>query len=253
IITFKVEPILLYIPKSPLSGTPPIYMPEEKEKKEFKKEPPKITEREEAKEKKGEIPIIVKKGEKNVKIEGRKGDENSEGKGNKEEGGENQTEKESLKLPEMKSQESTRGYLYSEGIGKPKLNFPSGFYFKGGSGGTGGEGIQGFAGSVFFDSGGYDITPWAKEVIEKVKRNWFVPIAARYGIKGITGIYIVFERDGNLSTITISRKSQVISFDQAAYNAIISSMPFPKLPYDFPKENLPAYFFFYYNIPVEWR
>lgn len=244
----KIEPIMVYIPKSPLAGTPPLYIPKEEEKG---------GKREDEKEtfKKSDIPIIVKGDEKKEGSGGGEKDERSEGKSKVEEKGEGQSAgKESLIAPEIKTrnpQESGRGYIYSEDIGKRQFNYPSGFYFRGGGGGTEGEGIQGFAGSAYFDSGGYDITPWAKEVIEKVKRNWLVPIAAKYGIKGITGIYLVFERNGDVSSMSLFRKSGVISFDQSATNAIISSIPFPKLPVDFPKENLPAYFFFYYNIPVE--
>ncbi len=244
----KIESIMVYVPKSPLAGTPPLYLPKQEEKRS--------EEREEGKEnfKKSDIPIILKGEEKKEKSEEGEIGKKSEIAGRVEERREGESVgNDSLTAPQIKErnpQESQRGYIYSEGIGKKHLNFPSGFYFRGGGGGTGG-GIQGFAGSAYFDSGGYDITPWAKEVIEKVKRNWLVPIAARYGIQGITGIYLVFEKDGNVSSMSLFRKSGVISFDQSATNAIISSIPFPKLPSDFPKENLPAYFFFYYNIPIE--
>lgn len=246
-----IKPIMVYVPKSPLAGTPPLYIPKEKEVKDKGKK----VERKERKEdtNKGVFPIIVKEEEKKEESKEGEGIEKSEGKGERVVG-ENPSEKEHLIAPDVSPknpQESEKGYIYSEGIGKRRFSYPSGFYFKGGGGGTGGEGIQGFAGSAYFDSGGYDITPWAKEVIEKVKRNWLVPIAAKYGIKGITGIYLVFEKNGDVSSMSLFRKSGVISFDQSATNAIISSIPFPRLPADFPKENLPAYFFFYYNIPIE--
>lgn len=243
--TIKIQPIMVYIPKSPLAGTPPLYIPREGEEK-----------KEENKEilKKSDIPIIFKGKEDKKGSKNEESIEKGEVKGEEEKGRES-SGRESMNAPEIMPeipQKSERGYLYSDGIGKHRFNYPSGFYFKGGGGGgIGGEGIHGFAGSAYFDSGGYDITPWAKEVIEKVKRNWLVPIAAKYGIKGITGMHLVFERDGNVSSMNLFRKSGVISFDQSATNAVISSIPFPKLPPDFPKENLPAYFFFYYNIPIE--
>lgn len=246
-----IKPVMVYVPKSPLAGTPPLYIPKEREVKDKQKEMEKKESEEDTN--KSNVPIIVKEEEKKEKLKEGEGIEKSEEKGEKVTG-EKTSEKEHLIPPDVSPknpQESEKGYIYSEGIGKHRFNFPSGFYFRGGGGGTGGEGIQGFAGSAYFDSGGYDITPWAKEVIEKVKRNWLVPIAAKYGIKGVTGIYLVFERNGNVSSMSLFRKSGVISFDQSATNAIISSTPFPKLPADFPRENLPAYFFFYYNIPVE--
>lgn len=243
-----IKPIMVYIPKSPLVGTPPLYIPKEKRVKEGEKE----MENKEAKNK-SDVPIVAKGGEK--KEEKKEGENIEKGEGKvKNEGEEKPIGKEQIITSEVTPKsikESEKGYIYSEDIGKHRFNYPSGFYFRGGGGGTGREGIQGFAGSAYFDSGGYDITPWAKEVIEKVKRNWLVPIAARYGIQGITGIYLVFERNGNIGSMSLFKKSGVISFDQSATNAIISSIPFPKLPSDFPKENLPAYFFFYYNISIE--
>jgi len=246
----KIEPIMVYIPRSPLEGTPPLYIPKEEEKSEKK-----VEKKDENKEisRKRDIPIIVKGDEEKEKT---KKEESGEKIGEKGEGDtmEKSIEKESGSLSRKNSENfksSERGYIYSENLGRHQFSYPSGFYFKGEGKGFGGGGIQGFAGSAYFDSGGYDITPWAKEVIEKVKRNWLVPIAAKYGIKGITGIFLIFEKDGSISTMNLFRKSGVISFDQSATNAIISSIPFPKLPPDFPKENLPAYFLFYYNIPID--
>ncbi len=248
----KIEPILVYIPKSPLLGTPPIYIPEKEEGKNQESTKPKEESKKDVK-KKEDTPLLIRKGDKEQNIQQKNEVSKSENIEKEEmKKGDVSQDKSSFVSPTLppSDSKSKSKYIYSEGIGRPKLNYPSGFYFKGGEGGTGGEGIQGFAGSAYFDSGGYDITPWAKEVIEKVKRNWLVPIAAKYGIQGITGLYLVFERDGKVSSLSLTRKSGVISFDQAASNAVISSIPFPKLPSDFPKENLPAYFFFYYNLPV---
>jgi TonB family protein len=116
-------------------------------------------------------------------------------------------------------------------------------------GGEGGDGTAStaLAGNAFFDSRGYDITPWAKRMVYRVKKNWIFPPASQYGLKGTVGIYLLIERDGAVSRVFIRKTSNIRPFDQAAFNAIELSAPLPPLPDDFPNENLPAYLLFYYN------
>jgi TonB family protein len=114
---------------------------------------------------------------------------------------------------------------------------------------SGGDGTTRHAlgGSAFFDSRGYDITPWAKRVVYRIKTNWIFPAVSGFGLKGIVGIYVLIERDGTIGSVYIRRASGIRPFDQAAFNAIELSAPLPPLPDDFPRENLPAYLLFYYN------
>lgn len=123
--------------------------------------------------------------------------------------------------------------------------------------GSGGEeddsggGIQGDPGSgVFFDTRGFDLGPWSNRVIAIVKSNWLIPVAANLGSQGIVSIAFQVQRDGTLTDFKITSPSGVISFDQAALNALKTSNPFPPLPVDFPRPALPAVFRFYYNMPV---
>jgi len=115
--------------------------------------------------------------------------------------------------------------------------------------GQGGDGTASIAlgGNAFFDARGYDITPWAKRMVYRVKKNWIFPPVSLYGLKGTVGIYVLIERDGAVSRVFIRKTSNVRSFDQAAFNAIELSAPLPPLPDDYPRENLPAYLLFYYN------
>jgi TonB family protein len=102
-------------------------------------------------------------------------------------------------------------------------------------------------GSAFFDAKGYDITPWAKRMVYGVKKNWIIPPVQEYGMGGMVGVYLVVEKDGRISTLSVQKASGLKPFDQAAVNAIRLSDPFPPLPQDFPNANLPAYFVFRYN------
>jgi TonB family protein len=103
---------------------------------------------------------------------------------------------------------------------------------------------------VFFDTQGYDLGPWGNHVVGIVRRNWIVPVAAELGLKGIVAISFKVDRNGKILNPTIISGSGVPSFDQAALQALQISNPFPPLPPDFPRDNLPAVFRFYYNIPV---
>jgi TonB family protein len=102
-------------------------------------------------------------------------------------------------------------------------------------------------GNAFFDSGGYDITPWARRMVYRVKKNWIFPPVSQYGMKGVVGIYLLIGRTGTIGNIHIRKTSGIRPFDQAAFNAIELSAPFPPLPDDFPHADLQAYLLFYYN------
>jgi TonB family protein len=117
-----------------------------------------------------------------------------------------------------------------------------------GSGGPGGgDNVAAFGGNAFFDSRGYDITPWAKRLVYRIKRNWLYPPAVDYGLRGQVELYMVIEKTGAISTLALVKSSMIQPFDQSAVNAMRLSIPLPPLPSDFPNRNLPAYFIFRFN------
>lgn len=93
---------------------------------------------------------------------------------------------------------------------------------------------------------GYDITPWAEEAVNKIQRNWIIE-AQVMRAKGLVGISVIIEKNGELSSIRMLNSSDVQALDEAALRAIRLSSPFPQLPDDFPSKNLEAYFEFHYN------
>lgn len=115
--------------------------------------------------------------------------------------------------------------------------------------GKGGDGTAStaLAGNAFFDSRGYDITPWAQRMVYRVKKNWLMPLASSHGLKGTVGIYMLIGRDGSIVRIFVRRASGVRPLDQAAFDAIRLSAPLPPLLDDFPHADLPAYLLFYYK------
>ena len=94
---------------------------------------------------------------------------------------------------------------------------------------------------------GYDITPWVKQVVDKIRNSWTLPpIDASIAI-GEVKILIIVGKSGNLISMEIVKASDFPVFDQTTTAAISSSAPFPPLPDDFPLERLEAFLVFEFH------
>jgi len=94
---------------------------------------------------------------------------------------------------------------------------------------------------------GYDITPWVREVVDKIRDNWTLPSIDDSIAMGEVKIYIVIGKQGNLVAMEIVESSDFQAFDQTTTGAIRSSTPFPSLPDNFPFDRLEAYLVFQFN------
>lgn len=102
-------------------------------------------------------------------------------------------------------------------------------------------------GSASFAIKDYDITPWATKVVDKIQNNWIIPSSEEAGGKGLVGISVIIEKNGELLSVKIVNSSDVHLLDEAALKAIELSSPFPALPDVLPVAKLEAYFEFHYN------
>ncbi len=94
---------------------------------------------------------------------------------------------------------------------------------------------------------GYDIAPWVKQVVDKIRNKWTLPpIDASIAI-GEVKILIIVGKTGNLISMEIVKASDFPVFDQTTTAAIRSSAPFPPLPEDFPLERLEAFLVFEFH------
>ncbi len=93
----------------------------------------------------------------------------------------------------------------------------------------------------------FDISPWAKEVVDKIRNNWIVPPIEESRARGKVKILIVIEKDGTLSGLDIVEPSGFLLFDESASQAIRSSAPFPPLTGDFPADRLETFLVFEFN------
>jgi hypothetical protein len=62
-------------------------------------------------------------------------------------------------------------------------------------------------GPLFFDPMGADFTAWMQQFKTEVYRNWIMPQAATFGIRGHVDIEFTVERDGSLSQCRILTSS----------------------------------------------
>lgn len=93
----------------------------------------------------------------------------------------------------------------------------------------------------------YDFSPWAKDVVDKIRDNWIIPPIDESIAMGEVKIFIVFGKKGDLIEMEIVKSSDFQVFDQTTIEAIRSCAPFPPLPDDFPSDRLEAYLVFQFN------
>jgi len=93
----------------------------------------------------------------------------------------------------------------------------------------------------------YDISPWVKKVVDKIRNNWSVPPIKESLAMGEMKIYISVKKNGELLDLEIMNSSVLVQFDETALEAVQSSLPFPPLPDEYPYEKLEALLVFQFN------
>jgi TonB family protein len=102
-------------------------------------------------------------------------------------------------------------------------------------------------GKASFNINQIDLSPWAREVVEKIQQNWAIPAIQDDGGKNVVEITVTIGKSGELLNVGIRNSSAHPTLDQAALYAVRMSAPFPALPENFPNDNLEAYFLFQHN------
>ncbi|MGB8952101.1 MAG: energy transducer TonB [Candidatus Aminicenantales bacterium] len=125
----------------------------------------------------------------------------------------------------------------------------SGTYFTrgGGSSGKYTPGRPSQRARAYVKAKGYNLSSWAEEVLNRIQRNWFIPLEVAVFLKGDVGISVTIKKNGEMSSAEIVASSREKTLDESALRALQASGPFPGLPDDFPDENLEVYFVFEYG------
>jgi protein TonB len=102
-------------------------------------------------------------------------------------------------------------------------------------------------GKAVFNINQIDISPWARDVVRKIQRNWTIPASQENDGRNAVEITVSIGKNGDLLDISIRNSSAHPTLDKAALNAVRMSAPFPELPEDFPNDSVEAHFLFRYN------
>jgi TonB family protein len=102
-------------------------------------------------------------------------------------------------------------------------------------------------GKAAFNINQIDLSPWARNVVEKIQKNWTIPSSQEDEAKNAVEVTVSIGKNGDLLNLSIRNSSAHPALDQAALNAIRMSAPFPELPNNFPDDRMEAHFLFRYN------
>jgi len=100
--------------------------------------------------------------------------------------------------------------------------------------------------SIQFDTKGVEFGPWLRRFVTRVRRNWFIPLAART-MQGHVVLQFNIHKNGSITDVTVVEPSGIESFNIAAYNAILGSNPVDPLPPEYPSDRAFFTVTFYYN------
>ncbi len=90
----------------------------------------------------------------------------------------------------------------------------------------------------------YDLSPWARIVIELIQKNWSIPLTQMVRSEDTVEVAVVILRNGQISSAMIISPSDNKTFEEAALEALEESAPFPPLPSDFPAASVEISFVF---------
>jgi len=99
---------------------------------------------------------------------------------------------------------------------------------------------------IQFDAKGVDFGPWLRRFVAQVKRNWLIPMnAMSQSGKVVITFYVM--RDGSIRDLQVIGPSGIVSFNNAALNALKMSNPTVPLPPDYPVDKAFFTVTFHYN------
>jgi TonB family protein len=101
-------------------------------------------------------------------------------------------------------------------------------------------------GPLQFDTKGVEFGPWIRRFVAQIRRNWFIPYAAM-SMRGHVVLTFYVHKDGRLTDVTVVKPSAIEAFNNAAYNALVSSNPTQPLPPEYPSDRAFFTVTFYYN------
>lgn len=93
-------------------------------------------------------------------------------------------------------------------------------------------------GVVLVKARAYDLGPWAEKTVDIVMGNLILPPSQTATPSGEVEVSLVVDRDGGIVSFEVLSSSSSPRLDQAAIKALEMSSPLPRLPKNFPEQNL---------------
>ena len=100
--------------------------------------------------------------------------------------------------------------------------------------------------TIQFDTMGVEFGPWIRRFVSQVKRNWFVPQAAMF-MRGRVVLQFNIHKNGQITDVAVVGPSPIDAFNNASYNAILTSNPTEPLPPEYPNDKAFFTVTFFYN------
>ena len=100
---------------------------------------------------------------------------------------------------------------------------------------------------MFVQQGGYDLTPWVRDVVDKIRNNWTLPPIDESIAMGEVKIFIIVGKKGDLVALEIVQPSDFKAFELTTVGAVRASLPFPPLPDDYGNDRIEAYLVFQFH------
>jgi len=116
---------------------------------------------------------------------------------------------------------------------------------------TPGNGAPGAALELLSDPGGADFTPYIRQIIQTIKRNWIAvqPESVRMGRRGKVVLQFQIRPNGVVDRVVFEEHSGADALDRAAVAGVSASNPLPPLPPEFKGDRVVLRLNFMYNMP----
>ncbi len=101
--------------------------------------------------------------------------------------------------------------------------------------------------AVILPEAGYDLSPWAKKIIDLIQLNWDLGAIVDVPPRSEVRVAATVAKSGEVSSLQVISGASMEVLDRNALDAVRRCLPFPALPDDFPAESLPAVFVFIYH------
>jgi TonB C terminal len=111
------------------------------------------------------------------------------------------------------------------------------------------DGAAGPGGGILipFDIKEKTVAAWTETVLDRIERNWIIPVSARLVFSGQVQVTLTIEKNGSPQALVMDDPSLPEAVAQSALHAVKASLPLPPLPENVAGQSFAFTFVFIYN------